>query len=36
MDIFPVRVRTVTDLTPNMRRFTVTGESLERYGDPGY
>lgn len=36
MDIFPVRVLRIVDLTPNMRRFTVTGESLDRYGDTGY
>ncbi len=36
MDIFPVRVRHIADLTPHMRRITVTGESLDRYGDPGY
>ncbi|MFT0848042.1 siderophore-interacting protein [Actinomycetaceae bacterium L2_0104] len=36
MDIFPVRVREIADLTPHMRRFTVTGDSLDRYGDTGY
>ena len=36
MDIFRVSVRSITDITPHMRRFTLTGNSLERYGDPGY
>lgn len=36
MEIFPVRVHRITDLTPQMRRFTFTGGCLDRYADTGY
>ena len=36
MDIFPARVCRMSDITPHMRRFTVTSDHLARYGDPGY
>jgi len=35
-DFFPVQVRRVTDLTPSFRRFTFAGDSLDRWGDPGW
>ena len=35
-DFFPVTVGRVTDLTASFRRFTFTGESLARWGDPGW
>ena len=33
---FRARVSAVTDLTPSFRRFTLTGDALADYGDPGY
>lgn len=36
MTIFSVRVDRITDLSPHMRRFTFTGDQLDRYADTGY
>ena len=36
MEIFTVRVHRITDLTPHKRRFTFTGDTLDRYADTGY
>ncbi len=33
---FRARVRAITDLTPSFRRFTLAGEDLAAYGDPGF
>lgn len=33
---FRVRVAHIEDLTPSFRRFTVTGDDIAEYGDPGY
>lgn len=33
---FSVRVAAVRDLTPGFRRFTFTGDDLDRFGDPGW
>ena len=33
---FRVRVTRITELTPSFRRFTVTGEDIHEYGDPGF
>lgn len=35
-DFFDVRVSRVTDLTPSFRRFTFAGDSLQRWGQPGW
>jgi len=34
--IFRARVTRITDLTPSFRRFTVTGDDIHEYGDPGF
>ena len=36
MRFFHARVSRITDLTSSFRRFTFTGDDLDRYGDPGY
>lgn len=33
---FRTRVTRIQDLTPSFRRFTLTGEDIDEYGDPGY
>ena len=33
---FRVRVTRIQDLTPSFRRFTVTGDDIADYGDPGF
>jgi len=33
---FRVRVKRIQDLTPSFRRFTVTGDDIADYGDPGF
>lgn len=34
--IFRARVTRITDITPSFRRFTVTGDDIHEYGDPGF
>ena len=34
--LFRVRVARIEDITPTFRRFTFTGDDLDRYGDPGF
>lgn len=36
MEFFRARVARIADLTPSFRRFTFTGDGLDRYGDPGF
>ncbi|HJB63203.1 MAG TPA: siderophore-interacting protein, partial [Candidatus Microbacterium pullistercoris] len=33
---FRTRVTQIQDLTPSFRRFTLTGDDISEYGDPGY
>ncbi len=34
--IFRARVTRITQITPSFRRFTVTGDDIDEYGDPGF